>query len=95
MLLDYLLIGLKLASFHVIGAIYNSGGISRGEVWTKRVKGQGGFCRADLYRLLFHDLSTGRIIRQHRQKAYDGRFIKETPVNVVGICSVFRNDICF
>lgn len=68
--------------FHVIGAIYNSGGISRGEVWTKIGKGQvrEDSAEADLYRLLFHDLSTGRIIRQHRQKTYDGRFIKETPV---------------
>jgi hypothetical protein len=56
--------------FHVIGAIYNSGGISRGEVWTKIGKGQvrEDSADADLYRLLFHDLSTGRIIRQHRQK---------------------------
>jgi hypothetical protein len=68
--------------FHVIGAIYNSGGISRGEVWTKIGKGQvrEDSAEADLYRLLFHDLSTGRIIRQHRQKTYDGRFLKETPV---------------
>lgn len=30
---------------------------------------------ADLYRLLFHDLSTGRIIRQHRETNAYGEFI--------------------
>ena len=34
---------------------------------------------ADLFKLLIHDLSTGHVIRQHRQKDYDGKFIKETP----------------
>ena len=67
--------------FHVIGAIYNSGGISRGEVWKKIGKEvvREDSADADLYKLLFRDLSTGGIIRQHRQKTYDGRFLKDTP----------------
>ena len=65
--------------FHVIGAIYNSGGISRGEIWEKIGKGsvREDSADADLYRLLIHDLNTGRIIRQHREVAYDGTFLKK------------------
>lgn len=67
--------------FKVIGAIYNSGGISRGGVWTKIGKKQvrEDSADADLYRLLFRDLSTGGIIRQHRQKDYYGNFIQKKP----------------
>ncbi len=66
--------------FQVIGAIYNSEGISRGEVWTKIGKGEvrEDSADADIYRLLFRDLSTGGIIRQHRETTYDGRFLKRT-----------------
>ena len=53
--------------FQVIGAIYNSGGISRGEIWRKIGKGEvrEDSAEADLYKLLFRDLSTGGIVRQH------------------------------
>lgn len=72
--------------FHVIAAIYNSNGISRGEVWTKIGKGvvREDSADADLYKLLFRDLSMGGVIRQHRQTTYDGRFIKETPQKRTG-----------
>lgn len=65
--------------FLVIGAIFTSGGISRGEIWRKIGKGEvrEDSADADLYRLLFRDLSTGSIVRQHRKKTYDGQFIKE------------------
>ena len=67
--------------FRVIGAIYNSDGISRGEVWRKI--GRGGVredsADADLYKLLFRDLSTGGIIRQHRDVDYHGNFIPKAP----------------
>jgi len=67
--------------FQVIGAIYNTGGISRGEVWEKIGKGRvrEDSADADLYKLLFRDLSTGGIIRQHRETTYDGRFLKDAP----------------
>ena len=63
--------------FEVIGAIYNSDGISRGEIWRKIGKGQAreDSADADLYKLLFRDLSTGSIIRQHREVDGYGNFI--------------------
>lgn len=65
--------------FQVIGAIYNSGGISRGEIWRKIGKGEvrEDSAEADLYKLLFRDLSTGGIVRQHRETDYYGNFVKK------------------
>jgi hypothetical protein len=34
---------------------------------------------ADLYKLLIRDLNTGEIVRQHRQKDYQGRYIRQSP----------------
>ncbi len=63
--------------FQVIGAIYNSGGITRGAIWSKIGKGRvrEDSADADLYKLLFRDLSTGGVIRQHREIDYHGNFI--------------------
>lgn len=63
--------------FQVIGAIYNSGGITRGAIWRKIGKGpvRENSADADLYKLLFRDLSTGGVIRQHRDVDYHGNFI--------------------
>ena len=63
--------------FHVIGAIYNANGISRGAIWHKIGKGmvREDSADADLYKLLFRDLSTGEIVRQHREKDYYGNFL--------------------
>ena len=70
----------KYSEFHfqVIGAIYNSRGISRGEVWDKIGRGsvREDSADADLYKLLFRDLSTGGIMRQHREVDYQGNFVK-------------------
>jgi hypothetical protein len=67
--------------FQVIGAIYNSDGITRGEVWRKIGRGAAreDSADADLYKLLFRDLSTGGIIRQHRDVDYHGNFIPKAP----------------
>jgi hypothetical protein len=67
--------------FQVIGAIYNSDGITRGEIWEKIGKGEvrEDSAEADLYKLLFRDLSTGQIIRQHRETDYYGNFVPKTP----------------
>ena len=67
--------------FQVIGAIYNSDGITRGEIWKKIGKGEvrEDSAEADLYKLLFRDLSTGQIIRQHRETDYYGNFVAKTP----------------
>ena len=63
--------------FKVIGAIYNSNGITRGAVWRKIGKGQvrEDSADADLYKLLFRDLSTGGVIRQHRETDDRGHFV--------------------
>ena len=63
--------------FKVIGAIYNSNGITRGAVWLKIGKGRvrEDSADADLYKLLYRDLSTGGVIRQHRETDYNGNFI--------------------
>ena len=67
--------------FQVIGAIYNSGGITRGAIWRKIGKGavREDSADADLYKLLFRDLSTGSVIRQHRETDYHGNFVAKAP----------------
>jgi hypothetical protein len=63
--------------FAVIAEIYNNAGITRGEVWRRlgRQTVREDSSDADLFKLLFHDLSTGRIVRQHRETDYAGNFI--------------------
>lgn len=72
--------------FQVIGAIYNSGGITRGGIWRKIGKGRvrEDSADADLYKLLFRDLSTGGVIRQHRETDYHGNFIAKAPAKRSG-----------
>jgi hypothetical protein len=67
--------------FKVVGAIYNSAGITRRAIWEKISKGpvREDSADADLFKLLVRDLSTGGIIRQHRETDYAGRFLKKTP----------------
>src|ERR1035441_5989273 len=69
--------------FRVIAVIYQhqSGGISRGSVWSKLGKQQvpENSADADLFKMLFRDLSTGGVIRQHREVDYYGKFIPKTP----------------
>jgi len=63
--------------FEVVGAIYNNAGVTRGEVWRRlgRAPVREDSAEADLFRLLFRDLSTGGIIRQHRETDYAGNFL--------------------
>jgi hypothetical protein len=63
--------------FAVIGAIYNSAGITRGGVWRKLLREQvrEDSSDGDLFKLLFRDLSTGGITRQHRETDYAGNFL--------------------
>lgn len=69
--------------FKVIGTIYNSKGITRGDVWRKLGKGnvRENSAEADLYKLLFRDLSTGGIVRQSRETDYNGNYIKKNKSN--------------
>jgi hypothetical protein len=64
--------------FAVIKHIYKNPGCTQAEIWAAV---HGGTVRedsaeADLFKLLIHDLSTGHVIRQHREKDYYGRFVK-------------------
>ncbi|MEO9966847.1 MAG: hypothetical protein ABJF11_13710 [Reichenbachiella sp.] len=71
--------------FLVIKEIYKNRGITRGQIWRKISQSQPSenSVEADLYKLLIRDLSTGGIIRQHRETDYYGNFIKKTPAKRV------------
>jgi len=69
------------AHFSVIRCIYKNPGYTRRQIWMEI---HGALVRedsaeADLFKLLIHDLSTGHVIRQHREKDYYGNFIRESP----------------
>lgn len=67
--------------FKVIGVIYKhqSDGITRGSVWNDLGKPSvaENSADADLFKLLFRDLSTGGIIRQHREVDYYGNYLSK------------------
>ncbi|MGO7439712.1 hypothetical protein ACC684_11040 [Rhizobium ruizarguesonis] len=71
----------NLSELHllVIGKFYNQNGLTRREVWERlgRSPVREDSADADLFRLLIRDLSTGGIIRQHRQTDYHGNFMKK------------------
>jgi hypothetical protein len=64
--------------FKVIGIIYQhqNDGVTRGGVWTELGKQEvpENSADADLFKLLFRDLSTGGVVRQHREVDYYGNF---------------------
>jgi hypothetical protein len=66
--------------FAVIRAIYHAPESTRYAVWMQlygqRVREDS--AEADLFRLVIHDLSTGRVIRQHRERTAGGEFLKKT-----------------
>lgn len=64
--------------FLVIKEIYKTPGVTRGEIWSTLNGSQPreDSLEADLYKLLIRDLSTGGIIRQHREVDYWGNYIK-------------------
>ena len=68
--------------FKVISVIYQHShdGISRGGVWSElnRSPVAENSADADLFKLLFRDLSTGGVIRQHREIDYYGNFVSKT-----------------
>lgn len=69
--------------FKVIAVIYKhqSNGVSRGAVWSELGKEEvaENSADADLFKLLFRDLSTGGVVRQHREVDYYGNFIAKAP----------------
>jgi len=67
--------------FAVIRCIFKTPGSTRQEIWTS-IHGadvREDSAEADLFKLLIHDLSTGHVIRQHREKDYYGNFVKREP----------------
>lgn len=66
--------------FKVIRWIYDHPGCTRKTIWSG-VHGAAvreDSAEADMFKLLIRDLSTGSVIRQHREKDYYGNFIKKT-----------------
>lgn len=65
--------------FEVIAQIYKNEGVTRGGIWRNlnRNAVPENSADADLYRMLIRDLSTGGVIRQHRQTDYHGNFLKK------------------
>ena len=63
--------------FQVIAQIYQNPGTTRGEIWHNLGKPEvrEDSAEADLFRMLAHDLSVGRVIRQHRETDYAGNFL--------------------
>jgi hypothetical protein len=67
------------AHFMVIREIYQRPGATRQDIWS-RIRGpipREDSAEADLFKLFIRDLSTGGIIRQHREKDYYGNFVKK------------------
>lgn len=65
--------------FAVVRSIYNDAGVTRARIWEKVGKDEvrEDSAEADLFKLLIRDLSTGGIIRQHREKDYGGNFLRK------------------
>jgi len=77
------------AHFAVIGAVYNSNGITRRAIWQK-IHGEmvrEDSADADLFKLLIRDLSMGGIIRQHREVDYYGNYVRSRPQKRPGTSS--------
>jgi hypothetical protein len=69
--------------FIVIADIYNNPSATRADIWERTGKEQPreDSAEADLFKLLFRDLSTGGVIRQHRETDYHGNFLKKATQN--------------
>jgi len=65
--------------FAVIGEIYQNPGVTRSDIWRNLGKGspREDSAEADLFKLLFRDLATGSVIRQHREVDNIGKFVKK------------------
>jgi len=65
--------------FRVVRWIYKNPGCTRMDIWMgvhgQRVREDS--AEADTFKLLIRDLSTGSVIRQHREKDYYGNYLKK------------------
>lgn len=67
------------AHFAVIREVFHNPGATRAEIW-EAIHGdqpREDSAEADLFKLLIHDLSTGRVIRQHRPTNHSGQFLRK------------------
>jgi hypothetical protein len=74
------------AHFAVIRVVYQNPGSTRAEIWESIHGSQPreDSAEADLFKLLVRDLTTGSVIRQHRETNYAGQFVKKTPTRGSG-----------
>lgn len=77
--------------FSVIRSIYKNTASTRSAIWadiySRPVKENS--AEADLFKLLIRDLSTGGVIRQHREATEDGSFLRKPPAKHRGHASPF------
>lgn len=77
---------IQYSDFHflVIAEIYKEPGITRAGIWYAlgRDDVREDSAEADLFKLLVRDLSTGGVIRQHRETDYQGNFLARRPTPV-------------
>ncbi len=69
------------AHFMVIRAVFKEPGSTRLDIWAD-LHGEPvaeNSAEADLFKLLIRDLSTGSVVRQHRDTTADGQFIRTRP----------------
>jgi hypothetical protein len=69
------------AHFAVMRTIFKRPRCTRSDMW-REVHGREvaeNSAEADLFKLLLRDLSTGGVIRQHRDTTADGQFVRKTP----------------
>jgi DNA-binding transcriptional MerR regulator len=82
------------AHFAVIREIYAEPGVTRGEIWD-RIYGRPvreDSAEADLFKLLMRDLSTGGVIRQHRETTATGEFVrKRRPTTRAHAASIMKS----
>jgi len=69
------------AHFAVIREVHRNPGATRAQIWhaTRGNQPREDSAEADLFKLLIRDLSTGSVIRQHRETDYAGNFIPKKP----------------
>jgi hypothetical protein len=77
----------------VIRWIYKNPGCTRLDIWigVHGAEVREDSADADMFKLLIRDLSTGSIIRQHREKDYQGNFVKKTRVSRRGSSQTMKS----
>lgn len=72
--------------FKIISEIFRNKGITRYQIWgnINKTFPKENSAEADLFKLIIRDLSTGGVIRQHREVDYYGNFVKKQPIKTKG-----------